>query len=434
MRKLILFVIFAGLFVCAAGIVIAVSTGLVDPWAIFPNLPEPPEITTGRFPLPGAVGVELPDLDLPQVQWPGQQVLVPEQVQRRSLVAGIPAPQQIVLAPQVVGTNVGLAILMALVFGATSAVLGNMIREEEPRLRAWLQWLGVEKLAGWLARVFQWSLARAAIRRGCLTLPIVVVIFALYGIIFAFLETGTSILSREGAFLAVTMAFSTGLVSFGGDIARRIAGRLWREDSRFNLYPANLLVAIVTVILSRLLNLSPGIAFGAPGGAEVDIPPEKQHQRESTLAVLEFTVLALLMGLGWVAGGAVLAMLGRPFDERIIGSAARLLTAVQNGGLVLFMVALETLFFGMLPVAYSMGQTLFRWNKMFWGVTFLPVAFLFNHTLLNPQSGFLDSFLVSNVRFMWFVLFVFTGVTAGLWFYFNIVDDVLKDMLGMRSR
>jgi hypothetical protein len=35
---------------------------------------------------------------------------------------------------------------------------------------------------------------------------------------------------------------------------------------------------------------------------------------------------------------------------------------------------------------------------------------------------------------MWFVLFVFTGVTAGLWFYFNIVDDVLKDMLGMRSR
>src|SRR5690606_39768126 len=66
-------------------------------------------------------------------------------------------------------------------------------------------------------------------------------------LIFAFLEEGTSILTREGAFLAVMMAFTVGLVSFSGDIARRIAGRIWHSDSRFQLYPINLGIAVVTV-------------------------------------------------------------------------------------------------------------------------------------------------------------------------------------------
>jgi hypothetical protein len=65
-------------------------------------------------------------------------------------------------------------------------------------------------------------------------------------------------------------------------------------------------------------------------------------------------------------------------------------------------------------------------------VLFVPVAFLFNHALLNPQSGFVDSFLESNVRFLWFVLFALVGVTAGLWFYFNVVDDVLQEWFGIK--
>jgi len=109
-----------------------------------------------------------------------------------------------------------------------------------------------------------------------------------------------------------------------------------------------------------------------------------------------------------------------------------LLTGAQNVGLAIFLVALETMFFEMLPFAYSTGQAIFQWSKPVWGLVFLPIAFLFNHALLNPQSGFLDSFLVSDVRFMWFMLFVLIAITVGLWFYFNIVDDVLKDWLGVR--
>ena len=241
-----------------------------------------------------------------------------------------------------------------------------------------------------------------------------------------------AIFSRDGAFLAVTMAFSVGLVSFGGDIARRIAGRLWRADSRFNIYPINLLVAAGSVVLSRAFVLTPGIVFGTPGGADVDIPEDKAIQRERTLAFLSILAIAVIGGLGWLVSGVVVSALDVPVDDRVVNTVASLLTGAQNVGLAIFLVALETMFFEMLPFAYSTGQAIFQWSKPVWGLVFLPIAFLFNHALLNPQSGFLDSFLVSDVRFMWFMMFVLIAVTAGLWFYFNIVDDVLKDWLGVR--
>ena len=428
--RLIGFLVFLCLFLIVALAVLAISTGLVDVRAMFPGLPEPPEIDTGQFPLPetGIPGVELPE----QLQ-PGETVLLREQVKRRPLLARIPAPQQLATDPRIIGTNIFLALLLALGFGTTSTVLGNMLREEEPRIQEWLRALGISKIATWIGKAFRWGTHRA-VRRGCLTLPFVALILALYGIIFAFLEEGTSIFSREGVFLAVTMAFSVGLVSFGGDIARRILGRLWHTRSRFNLYPVNLLVAIGTVALSRLLRLSPGIVFGTPGGADMDLPGDSRRARREV--ILSFTTLGIVMlfgGLGWAASGAVLSLLDAPFDERVVSVVAGLLTVAQNTGLAVFLVALETAFFEMIPLAYTDGQTIFKWNKIAWAGLFVPIAFLFNHALVNPRSGFLDSFMEANVRFLWFVLLTLIGITAALWFYFNVLDDILKEWFGLRG-
>jgi hypothetical protein len=234
-------------------------------------------------------------------------------------------------------------------------------------------------------------------------------------------------------FLAITMAVSVGVVSFAGDVARRFLGRLWRTRSRFNLYPVNLLVAVATVLASRLLILSPGIVFGTPGGADMDLPDDSRRaRREVVIAFATLVLLALIGGAGWAFSGVVLSLLDAPFDTRVVAVAARLLSAGQNLSLAVFLVALETMFFEMIPLAYTDGQTIFKWSKLGWAALFVPVAFLFNHALLNPQSGFLGSFEESNVRFLWFVLFVLVGVTAGLWFYFNVVDDVLQEWFGIK--
>lgn len=438
-RRVIGFVAFVLIFGCVLVGVLLVSTGVIDARAMFPNmnLPEPPQLDTSGIPEPdfSVPDVTLPDIpgvEVPDVLLPGDQVYVGEAVTRREITSDVPAPQQVSTEPQVIGTNMFYAILMALIFGATSTVLGNMLRDEEPRIRAWLSAAGIDGIFEWIGGLFDFTLGRA-VRRGCLTLPLIVMIFALYGIIFAFLEEGTSLFTPEGATLAILMAFTVGLVSFAGDVARRLAGRFWRTKTRFNLYPANLGIAMLTVAGSRLFHLSPGIAFGTPGGADVDIPPEKAQQREGVLALLEVVMVAAVGLIGWAISGAVFAALDVPIDERAASTLGGVLSAVQNGGLAVFFVALETAFFEMLPLAYGTGQSLLGWRKGVWALLFVPITFLFNHTLLNPQSGFLDSFMVPNVRFLWGVLFVLVAVTAGLWFYFNVLDDVLQEWAGIRQ-
>ncbi|MBN1312047.1 MAG: hypothetical protein JXB30_11570 [Anaerolineae bacterium] len=432
--KLVGFAIFACLFVSAIAGILAISTGLIDLQRIFPGLPEPPQIETGGLPVPEGVSFpELPGITVPQNIRPGEGIPLGEAVQPRPLLASVPAPQQLSSEPEVIGTNVFLAILMALIFGGTSTILGNMLRDEEQRIQTWLRALGIQKLFGWVGKAFQWTLG-GAVSQGCLTIPLVIVIFAFYGIIFAALEEGTSIFSRQGAFLAVTMAITAGLVSFSGDIARRIMGRIWRTKSRFNIYPVNLTVAIGTVIFSRLLLLTPGIAFGTPGGADVDMPGDKEPQREAILALVTLAVLVVIGGAGWALSGFILSLLGAPIEERLINIVAGVVQPMQDISLALSLVAIETIFFESVPLAYSGGKSILQWNKVIWAIVFIPVAFLFNHTLLNPQSGFLDSFLVSNVRFMWFFLIVMVGITVGLWFYFNVVDDALQEFVGIKPR
>ncbi len=425
--RLVGFVIFACVFLTVAAFVLLSATGWINARAIFPGLPEPPPIDTSRLP-----GDPFGRFEIPQEIRPGEAVPLRGRVLPRPLFAEVPVPGQLSTDPRVVGGNLLLAILMALIFGATSSILGNMLRDEEPRIQAWLRALGITGLVGWVKGLFGWTLSRG-VRRGCLTLPLVVLIFALYGVIFAFLERGTSIFSREGAFLAITLAFSVGLVSFAGDIARRLVAWLYREKSSFSLYPVNLVIAAATVALSRIANLSPGIVFGTPGGADIQSSgdPLKEERRDRALGIATLLVLIVMGGLGWAATGVVVNLLDVPFEERVALLMARLLTGVTNLGLAIFLVALQTTFFEMLPYAYSSGQPVFRWNKFVWGLLFVPVAFLFAHALLNPRYGFLDSFLESEVRFVWFVMLLLVGVTAALWFYFNVVDDVLKEWVGI---
>lgn len=411
------------IFVCAAGVVLALSTGLIA-------LPEAPRIPVEE----GLQGEGFGSIEgIEPTDFLGQLLTsetgtLEERVEPRRLFSRVPTPFDLSVDPKVIGANVGLAILMALVFGVCTNMLNNILRDEETTIRGWLDAIGIFKLfpksAAWLAR--------RAIPRGCLTLPLIALIFALYGIIFAFLEEGTSILDRRGIFLAVTMAFSVGLISIAGDVSRRLVARFWRIPTTFGVYPANLLLAVVSVAASRIFKLIPGIAFGTPGGADIKIEGPKKEAREATLSFVTLMTIGVLGGLGWAMSAGVVMMLSRPVDTRIINTVAALLTAVQNTGLAVFMVALETTFFESIPMAYSLGKPLFQRSKVVWAIVFLPIAMLFNHALLNPSSGFLDSFLEANVRLMWFVLFILVGATGTLWFYFNVVRGLLNQGRGQR--
>jgi hypothetical protein len=428
--RAVAFLVFGCLFASLGAGIFAVSFGWVDPYQIFPNLPQPPEIEAE---VPGVnLGPRFDLPPLPEDLGPRESVPLRDMVEPRPLASMVPAPQQVTTAPPVVATNLGLAIVMALIFGVCVTILDNMINDEQVRIQAWLKAYGIDKLVPKVQSVLGWSASRA-VKQGCFTLPLIVVILALYGVIFAFLERGTSIFSQDGVFLAATMAFTVGIVSFSGDILRRFFGRIWNTDSSFNLYPISLLIAVVTVGASRLFSISPGVVFGVPGGADVDIPPEKRERREVILAAATIITLGVLALVGWGISGLTLRLVNTPIEQRLAGLIDGPVNMVLNVSLLLFLVALETVFFESLPIAYSTGRTLFKKHKALWVAFFVPIAFAFNHTLLNPQSDFLTSFQTPNVRVLWLTIFGLAGVTAMLWFYFNVVDDILQEWVGLKK-
>ena len=374
--------------------VIVIATGSLGTDRLFDALGDSEQGGTGR---------EQPEVPLAEV------------VERRPLLEAVPLPSELSRDEDVVATNVGLAILLAILFGIITTTLGNIIREEEATFRRWLT-------VPFLRDVFRaagWSTGRS-VRSGCLTLPMILVVFTLYGVIFAFLERGLDLFSADGLQLVLVMALSVGLISLAGDFAQRQVALLWRRGARFGLYPANLFIAAATTVFSRLFGLSPGIVFGVPGGVDIDTDDEPLLH-EVILAFTTLVTMAVLGAIGWATAALVHSLGDQTLSPAQADLAAPLLELAFAVGLALFLVAIETSFFEMVPLTATLGSDIFRWNPLVWFGAFLPVLFLFVHSLLNPHGAYLEAFEQTNLQVLTAMIVVLGLITAGLWFYFRVL-------------
>ncbi|WP_119072355.1 hypothetical protein [Aggregatilinea lenta] len=344
-----------------------------------------------------------------------RQTTLGQVVERRPLFEEVPLPSELSRDEDVVATNVGLAILLAIIFGIITTTLGNIVREEEATFRRWFSVPGLRELLSAL----DWS-AHRSVRSGCLALPAIAAVFLLYGVIFAFLENGTDVFSTDGAQLVAVMALSVGLISLAGDFAQRQVALLWRRTSRFGLYPANLLIAAATTIVSRVFHLSPGVVFGVPGGVDIDLEDEPLFH-EVLMAFATLVVMAILGGLGWTTAALVNSLGDESLTIAQADLAGPLLEFAFAVGLALFLVAIETAFFEMVPLSATMGSEIFRWNPLVWFGTFLPLLFLFVHSLLNPNGEYLEAFEHTNMQALMVMIVVLGTLTAALWLYFNVL-------------
>jgi hypothetical protein len=341
-------------------------------------------------------------------------------VEKREIFENVRLPNEVSTEPAVVGTNVSLAIFFAIIFGLLSTLLNNLVRDQEEELRAWLHYFYLDRIFLPLkaARV----IGDQDVRRGCLGAPIIVAVFAAYGVIFALLEPGTNLFSPAGFQLAIVMAMSVGLISLAGDVAQRQVARIWRRTSRFGVYPANLTIAIFTTAFSRLTHLTPGIMFGTPGGVDVDKGDDQPRFRDAVLALTTLSVIFVFGVLGW----GITEVLRAAGDKTLSGSQLEFSAPLaQLGlalGLALFVVAIETAFFEMVPMSMTMGTQIFRWNPIVWVAGFLPVFFVFSHTLLNPEGKYLQAFEETPVVMLTIGAVILLMLLIGLWALFKFFD------------
>ena len=77
------------------------------------------------------------------------------------------------------------------------------------------------------------------------------------------------------------------------------------------------------------------------------------------------------------------------------------------------------LLFGLVPLSFMEGGSLFRWSKVLWSAMFGVALFLFWHVLLNKNSKYGAAFENTNTQVVLALLGFWTVVTVGTFLLFR---------------
>jgi hypothetical protein len=327
-------------------------------------------------------------------------------------VPSVPLPTQISSDPEVIGTNLALALVFAAIFGFTSTLFNSTLEAKNAE---------IVRLFAPLGRV--WSKAKTALskpavfrrlasgrahggRRWLESLAIVIIA----GLIYALLDPGFGF-SIYGLTIFVSLALSIALVTYGYEgVQALVSSRRYRAPAAVRLFPIAIGIAIVCVLLSRLTGFKPGYLYGFVGGMAFLGAQQPDDRRKGRLVLLATGCLFVVSLAAW--------LLAVPLTGAVEAGSSWL-KVLQGICVGTFVVGLEGLFFGLIPLSITDGGTLFRWNKVVWAGAFGLAAFLFWHVLLNKNSKYGAAFAETSVRVVVALLVFWTLVTVGTYWYFR---------------
>lgn len=344
-----------------------------------------------------------------------------------SFVEAVPLPTELSKDPGVIGTNVGLTLLLALVFGFTSTLFNNTLKDNHERVakafsplaqggRALGTALGppLRRFGNWIrAFTFRSELVRRVSARlpegaGRWLRPLAVVFLA--ALIYCFLDP-TFGFSGHGASLFFSLAISAGLVTFAFEGTQAlVSSRSYGIPAAVKLFPAAIAIAVFCVILSRATDFAPGYLYGFVGGMAFLGALQPDERRMGRLTLVGVICLLVVSMATWflaipIARAAAEGSGGAAFLESVCAAV--------------FVAGLEGLFFGLIPLSVMDGGTLFRWNKVAWAVLFAVVVFLFWHVLLNKNSKYGAAFGEASTQVILVLLAFWTVAAVGFYLLFR---------------
>ena len=156
----------------------------------------------------------------------------------------------------------------------------------------------------------------------------------------------------------------------------------WRttgEVGRLRVLPWTLVIAAAFVLVSRIFGLQPGYLYGLVLGVTFTkaVSPATEA-RETVVGTLATLLLAV---------GAWLVLDG--VRTTAPGGGDALSTIVRTATAAIVVSGLEAVAFGMLPVRFMPGRTVYTWSRPVWALLFGLGMFAFVQILIGPTSGYL---------------------------------------------
>jgi carboxypeptidase family protein len=207
------------------------------------------------------------------------------------------------------------------------------------------------------------------------------------------------------SFVAITLCFGT--------IERRYMRRSHGDAGRLQVLPGTLVVAAVSVLVSRLAGYQPGYLYGIIAGFV--FAHELRRNEEGRISATASLVLL---------GGSIVAwIIWTPIGHMAAHANPNIVTLLLDSILAaMFIAGIQSLVFGLLPLRFLEGESIFEWRRLAWLAIYAITLFAFIHVLLHPgvaydQSHSGHAFAVSIVLFA-----AFGALSIAFWAYFRARD------------
>lgn len=223
------------------------------------------------------------------------------------------------------------------------------------------------------------------------------IVILFYGVVFSLLDPDWNIFSLKGIVLLVEMVVAYGIVGIFDDIIQWFYIRRWGTPGKFTVRITNVILAGASVIISRSIPLSPGLMFGSPEAVRIDesVLGKNRIWFLTKISLISYVVIGLL---AWIPT-IILDFLVQQELQVLPQTVKDIIAGIEGFMLIVFAVSLENVFIQLIGFSGGIGKKVREKNWLLWLAVWIPVAFLFLQTLLNPRNDFFNGFQSRNAFF-----------------------------------
>jgi hypothetical protein len=325
-------------------------------------------------------------------------------------VASVPAPDEISTDPEVIGTNVFLALFIILAFAFTSTLFNRTLRENRREIEEWAGQLSrpFRRLSGLVGKPYGVAAARRPLVRR-LVGPATILL--LTGLIYGLLSPDFGF-NIKSVVLFASMVMGVGAITYlyEGGKALIATGRFGLRAG-VKVYTLALAIAAGCVLISRVVDFQPGFLYGFVASYTL-LARAAPDRRQSGQIVF-------LPAVGLLAFSVIAWLLVIPLREVSEGSDTWWVVLPEGAAVAVFVAGLQGVFFNMIPLTFFDGAKMAEWNRWVWFALFGVAGFLFWHVLLNKEGAYLGALPDKRVITALSLLSFYSVVSLTTWAYFR---------------
>jgi hypothetical protein len=329
---------------------------------------------------------------------------------RPNMVRSVPSPADISTAPDVVGTNLTLALITMLFIFVAAQLFNATISENKDEIEEMLSPI-TRPLRSIRARLPRRKAAetRAAGWMNAVKWPAIVL--ALSVLIYGFTDPGFG-MNGHSAVLALSLLITIGIVTYVTEGGEAYLGRTrFGQETDVRPFPVAIVIAIVNVAICRAVGFGPGVIYGFVG-TTVFLRPSTLTEEQTARTV--FLPAVAMLGVSLAAWLLVV-----PIRALAENTDAAVPAFFEGVAVTLFVAGLQGTFLNMIPVSFMDGQKIWRWQKIAWVGLTVATALLFWHVLINGDQSYLQA-LSSTVSAAAFgILTASVVLSGGVWLFFH---------------